>query len=227
MQNYAHLSAVQLAESRGIFGLISPYCSGGSVLDYGCGTGMFLCAAHECGFRRNVGADISTYALGEAKKFISADDQLVNLTSESLPQRTFEVVALIDSLTALDDPVQFLSECHDAFLSKNGILVIRTPRTPVGLRTFAARFPRVCRWLGIHPFFAPRRVVLFTESVLEHALRRSGFVVLQRVLRRELLLGTESHSLKGMARMLLKYCESCLCPSMLFIAKRREDVVGV
>jgi methylase of polypeptide subunit release factors len=68
ISNYQHIVKNQSDESNKIFKLIRKYTLGKSILDYGCGSGVFLKKASEFDFYDNIGVDVSLSAIDFAKK---------------------------------------------------------------------------------------------------------------------------------------------------------------
>lgn len=219
-RNYVGRESVQTKESRWILASLRPYASAGSVLDVGCGTGMFLRAAREAGYLRNVGADISEAALAKAAANIGEGDALVLLPKQPIPERRYDVVALLDSIATLEKPADFLVRCRESYLTDGGILIIRTPHLSLPYRMFARVAGSVAAAFGIHPYFAPHRVVLFTQASLFRLLRREGFQIVRSHLRPDYFPKREYRSLRGLIAYALRVCLSFLNPSLLVLARK-------
>ena len=186
LRNYLPLAEAQLRESRRQMDVIRSIAPGGSVLDYGCGTGIFLRAAIEHGHARSVGADVSIDGLRIARRNVGDDVQLVHLPTERLPERQFEVIALMDALSALRNPREIVMELRDRHLAENGVLVIRTPCLPPSYFRGAALLSKaVGRKHGSSLMFAKARYMLFDTRSLRRFVESLGFAVVNLMLRRE------------------------------------------
>lgn len=120
----------QLQQSRRYVRMIRRFVPGGSVLDFGCGTGILLAAAVEADFTANVGADTSADGLRLARQNVNDSVTLVHLPHERLPERRFEVIALMDTLSAIPEARATLLDLRNRYLADAGVLVIRTPDIP-------------------------------------------------------------------------------------------------
>jgi 2-polyprenyl-3-methyl-5-hydroxy-6-metoxy-1,4-benzoquinol methylase len=219
-RNYVPQSKERLARFREVAARIVRYVPSGSVLDYGCGPGFFLRAMRERGFRANVGADVSRDALALARAHVGEGDQLVHLRSECLPDRRFDVIALMDSISHIADPRETLERLRDRHLEAGGVLVIRTPDIP---DSYYYRILALSRLLGPRRtsslLFARARYVLFDRSILSRYLHDLGFVVVHesRVADRPPLLATGS--LSGVAKNLAQRFLQAGIHSVLVVAR--------
>jgi SAM-dependent methyltransferase len=166
----------QLQQSRRYVRMIRRFVPGGSVLDIGCGTGIFLAAAVDGGFTANVGADTSADGLRLARQNVDDSVTLVHLPHERLPDRKFEVIALMDTLSAIPDARATLLDLRSNYLADGGVLVVRTPDIPYsyfltvkGLSWFLGKKH------GIRLMFADARYALFDVAVLRRFLRSLRF----------------------------------------------------
>jgi 2-polyprenyl-3-methyl-5-hydroxy-6-metoxy-1,4-benzoquinol methylase len=104
--------------------IISKFVSRGTLLDYGCGTGMFLNVCQKAGWNsfgiepdegaRNLASEMSL-------KLFSDKKQIQHLTNH-----TFDVITLwhvLEHVTDLRETLSFFNET----LSKNGVLIIALP----------------------------------------------------------------------------------------------------
>lgn len=185
-RNYLPQEAAQLRESKWQIGFISKLISKGSVLDYGCGTGILLRTAAELGFTENVGADVSLDGLRFTRERLGDSVQLVHLPDESLPDRRFEVITLMDSLSAIRNPKETVLALKERHLAKNGIIVVRTPdlRSSYFRRTaFLSKF--VGTKYGSSLMFAKARYALFGPTTLRRFVESLGLTVLTTTSRPE------------------------------------------
>jgi len=183
--NYVEIGRQQLERFSGILRSIEPYVKHRSLLDVGCGTGFLLRSAHELGYLRSVGVDTSSAAIDIARQSLVGTGAVVRMAGDpvSLFQDKFGVVSFIDSLAHIEhfDAV-FSSICQNN-LSKDGVLLIRTP-------CYTRYYFRYAEWLGRLLLFSryrrvvsanvlhmPSRLLLFTKQALVRFVERHGFTV--------------------------------------------------
>jgi len=97
---------------------------GGKILDLGCGSGHFLCAAQNNGFV-GTGIEPSTSSAHYAKQK-GVNVLHVDMYQANLPENSFDVITAFDVLEHVSDPKQMLTLCHK-WLKPGGILVLRFP----------------------------------------------------------------------------------------------------
>jgi SAM-dependent methyltransferase len=173
---YVSRRSQQLQQSRRYVRIIRQFVPGGSVLDFGCGTGIFLAAAVEAGFTANVGADTSADGLRLARQNVDDSVTLLHLPQERLPERRFEVIALMDTLSAIPEARGTLLDLKNRYLADAGVLVIRTPDITYSYFLTV----KVFSWFvgkkhGIRLTFADSRYALFDVAALRRFLESTGF----------------------------------------------------
>lgn len=146
--------------------LVSRYVSRGTVLDYGCGTGMFLGACKRAGFDP-VGVEPDSGARSLA----------VNLglkifdAKESLPPDTkFDVITLwhvLEHVSDLNDTVTLLS----SHLKDQGTVIIAVPNHKSWDATYYGSF-----WAA---YDVPRHLYHFDQSSLESLMGKHSFELLR------------------------------------------------
>lgn len=97
-----------------------------SLLDYGCGLGLFIRLARTSGFK-TYGIDISKDAVAFVREkfnlnvYSTEEKQLSDFPTSSL-----NVITLFHVLEHLPDPLSFLKECHKS-IDSNGVMVVAVP----------------------------------------------------------------------------------------------------
>jgi len=168
----------QLSRSRRVLDVICQFTQGDSILDYGCGAGVFLMAARESGFSNNVGADTSSDGLRLARKNLGEGVALIHLPSERLPERKFQVIALMDTISAVPDARTTLANLVERYLDDAGVVAIRTPEVRpsyfrvVKLLSFLLGKKQASRLM-----FAESRYALFDVASLRRLLISLGLTV--------------------------------------------------
>jgi len=127
LKHYDEFESDKTANSSNHLTIIRRFKRSGSILDYGCGTGIFLKVASEFDFTDNIGVDCSTAALEIAQSNVDCHDRLICSEDESLPDRRFGVITFVDSLAHIPDISQLLRNLIAFNLKPDGILFIRTP----------------------------------------------------------------------------------------------------
>lgn len=144
---------------------IERFRKSGTILDVGCGSGLFLAEMRRRGWQV-LGIDPSERAVATARALYDVEAQVGTLEGLKLPEEAFDVITLWDVIEHLHDPFRNLSHARHR-LRPNGLLVVSTP----DLGSIDARvFGRY--WAGLD---LPRHLVLFTPATLSHLLRRAGF----------------------------------------------------
>lgn len=171
---------------------IAHHRTSGSLLDIGTGIGQFLHVAQET-FRVE-GTEVSESALriGRDKYGLALHHgSLEEIADTILRERRFDIVTLFHVLEHVPYPVTTLAACRQ-LLVEGGLLVIAVPND---IACFKGPLKNLLRFLGIRRFssrsmFGLAKLELnqpgseihlshFTASVLEAALRRHGFQILE------------------------------------------------
>lgn len=146
-------------------GLIESFVSRGTILDYGCGTGMFLNTCKEAGWRSfgfEPDSDARTIA---SKKGLSVFNTKESLALE-LGSAKFDVITLwhvLEHVTDLDDTLSFFKN----HLSDKGTLIIAVPN----YTSFDAQHYKEY-WAG---YDVPRHIYHFNLDSVSKLLSKFGF----------------------------------------------------
>lgn len=138
---------------------------GGRLLDVGCGDGLFLCRARDCGWDA-IGLDPDPQAVANAVShgLTVYEGDIEYFTGQS---ELFDVITLSHVIEHVFDPVKMLAQCW-TLLKPGGQVWIETPN----INSFGyARFQ--ADWRGLE---APRHLVLLNRYSMDHVLRRAGFL---------------------------------------------------
>jgi len=139
---------------------------GRRLLDYGCGTGLFLDLAEKRGFEP-FGVDLSADAITRARARASGRNAHFGhpLDVPEIARGGFDVVCLWSVLAHLPRPVEDLAMLR-GLLAPDGVLVILT----VNANSLALRV-QGARWGA----FTPNHLVFFAPASLTRALAGAGF----------------------------------------------------
>lgn len=131
-RNIENIASYQRALDR-LQGLDLP---GRSLLDVGCGLGIFLAMARDAGWDV-AGVDTSEYAVREARqRFNIPMTRTDTLADAGLPAGAFDVITLWDSLEHFRDPIAQMREVF-RLLKPGGVVLIDTPNAESLLRAVA------------------------------------------------------------------------------------------
>ncbi len=145
--------------------LIDQYVSRGTILDYGCGTGMFLGACSRAGWKcygLEPDAGAKSIALGVQENIYTDKTEL----QINVPKNGFDAITLwhvLEHVTDLEDTLRFFK----SNLAPNGILVIAVPNH----KSFDAQKYREF-WAA---YDVPRHLYHFHKSTLELLLTKFQF----------------------------------------------------
>jgi cyclopropane fatty-acyl-phospholipid synthase-like methyltransferase len=120
-----------------------------SVLEVGCGTGIFLRYLEACQYREIVGVDIDknlAAALEDLKQSEIYLDDVTKILKNELGDRRFDRIVLHDVAEHLELPVLInLMKLLRSHINDDGILLLRVPNveSPWGLRMFFGSFDHV------------------------------------------------------------------------------------
>lgn len=151
------------------------------LLDIGAGIGTFLSLARDRMGWDVTGTEVSTAAVGIARKRYSLELQLGWAEDLALPRGSFDVITLWHVLEHVPSPSQTLKLCHD-LLRPNGLLGIAVPNDD-DARTSLVRSKAALRRKEPPPRYEALRphgevhLSQFKSRVLERALRSHGFRV--------------------------------------------------
>lgn len=151
--------------------------AGKSLLDVGCGLGIFLAMARDAGWNVK-GIDTSEYAIRHAREHFQLDvTHGAVLKDAEFAPASFDVITLWDSIEHFRDPFGQLSEIY-RLLKPGGVIMLDTPNGHSLLRTVANacydasfglfRYPVAKLYHQFHLFY-------YTPQALETLLKRTGF----------------------------------------------------
>lgn len=140
----------------------------GRFLDIGCSIGVLVHEAQQKGFDA-YGLEINRYAVIKAKELFDIKIFEENLFKNvSIESASFDVIALIQTLEHIEQPVLFLSRIK-TLLKKDGILYISVPN----FSGYMVKFKKT-KWGGLDP---AHHLWQFTPKSLENLLHLSGFSI--------------------------------------------------
>jgi len=148
--------------------LLHPFVEGGSLLEIGCGSGMYLDLMRALGWRRVVGVDTSAKAIAQAEQRLALEVYCGQLKDAGFADESFDAASLSHTLEHVAEPAALLAELH-RILKPGGRAAIVVPNAEsLAARRFGAD------WFHLD---APRHLINFTRPSLGAALRRAGFLV--------------------------------------------------
>jgi SAM-dependent methyltransferase len=148
--------------------LLPRFVPGGSLLEVGCGAGMYLDLMRALGWERVVGVDTSPAATEMARSVLGIEAHCGSLESIGFPSDSFDVLSASHTLEHLHDPGAFLVDVH-RILKRGGTLALALPNLgSLGFRVFGPA------WYHLD---APRHLIHFTCSSLRFAIERAGLQV--------------------------------------------------
>lgn len=163
---YAEESASRSINAHLCLSTIKRYINSGKLLDIGCSTGFFLNSAR-IDFDVE-GIELSKWAIDFAKRRFKLIIKHGDILSVKYPDKTFDVVTLIDVLEHLTNPIETISEIH-RILKDKGLLYIVTPN----INSFSSKLLRK-RWWGLRP----AHLFYFSSKTLNLVLKKGGFKIL-------------------------------------------------
>lgn len=141
--------------------LISSYVSRGTILDYGCGTGMFLKTCADAGWE-SFGFEPDL----DAKKLAEEKGLCVAISKETLLGNKYDIISLwhvLEHVTDLDETLHFFSKS----ISDKGRLIIAVPNYTSADARHYKEF-----WAG---YDVPRHIYHFEIGTLRKLLGNYGF----------------------------------------------------
>jgi len=135
------------------------------VLDVGCGYGSFLAYVHARSRCQIHGVDTDAGSLEGSLCAHQADLRVGDLQQVGFPSGHFKLVALLQSLEHMRDPLATLREVH-RLLEPGGLLLVEVPNYGALLRRVFGRW-----WL---PLLLPQHLVHFEAASLRAMLRKAG-----------------------------------------------------
>ncbi|MBK5290827.1 MAG: class I SAM-dependent methyltransferase [Acidobacteriia bacterium] len=141
----------------------------GSVLDVGCGGGLFLRMLAERG-HPVLGLDFSLGAAAVAWRQNQVPSVCASLSHAPLPDGLFDVITMFHVLEHLFDPVAYLEAAH-GLLAPRGHLVVQVPNAACWQFLLLGEY-----WSGVD---IPRHLFNFRARDIEILLDRCGFEVVR------------------------------------------------
>lgn len=149
--------------------LVSQYVSRGTILDYGCGTGMFLNVCKNNGWKSlGMEPDDDARKLGMDQGLSIYHDKASLL--ENINETTFDAITLwhvLEHVTDLDDTLNFFK----ARLNKDGVLIIAVPNHTSYDANYYKEF-----WAA---YDVPRHLYHFHKATIEKLLSRFDFKLVE------------------------------------------------
>lgn len=137
---------------------------GQTLLDVGCGNGMFLSRAEMVGWTVT-GIDIDPDAVKIARDN-GLNVKVGSIIDIKVVEQQFDVITLSHVIEHVHDPIDLLLECY-ALLKPGGYLWLQTPNiASQGHRLYGED------WRGLEP---PRHLTLFSLNAMKQAILRVGF----------------------------------------------------
>ncbi len=137
----------------------------GRLLDVGCATGMFVCAAQQAGWQA-VGLEASAWAVARARErcpqamFVAGP-----LEEAAFAEESFAVVTLWDVLEHVRSPIETLCRAH-RWLVPGGWLFLNLPNADSWIATLMGK-----RWV----LLLREHLWYFSPTTMERLLRQCGF----------------------------------------------------
>jgi SAM-dependent methyltransferase len=157
----------------------------GSLLDVGCGTGLFLAVARRRGWQP-FGIDDCAEATRHAREHFGLDVWDGEFADFASGDRRFDAITGWDIIEHTRAPVELLQAAH-ACLAPGGVVGLSTPNQRSILDVVAGALYGLSRGrvkAPLEKFYIEQHFLYFTEETLARALERAGLAVVAR--RREL-----------------------------------------
>jgi 2-polyprenyl-3-methyl-5-hydroxy-6-metoxy-1,4-benzoquinol methylase len=194
--------------------LAAIYAPGKRLLDIGCGAGFFLKAAACSGWEAN-GTEISEAAAEYARTITKVHVMQGKLEQLGMPTEKYDVVAMLDLLEHLFEPLNTLREVN-RIMKDGALLIISTPDVHSLSRLFLGK-----AWAVLSP---AEHQSYFSAATLSRALRQAGF----RLIGLKNLLNFNpdyTHQPGGIRHRFWKACSGRLeRPTMMQRIHRREHM---
>ncbi len=139
----------------------------GTLLDVGCGNGLFLSIMRDAGWKV-VGVEPDGAAAHGAQERYGLTVFAGHLADAKFDDRTFDAITLNHVIEHTFDPVALLSECR-RLLKPEGTVVLITPNAEGHGHSRFKSF-----WRGLEP---PRHINVFSGSTLQSCCKKAGLHV--------------------------------------------------
>jgi len=154
-----------------------------SLLDIGCGTGIFLKLAQQAGFDVT-GLELNSTLANKVREKTKAEVIVGDFMSAGLDGRLFDVITLLDLIEHLPNPLSALKRCHK-LLKPGGYIVVYTPNHSSLIVRFADVLYRISAGRVANPIteiFDLTHVTFFDLQTLSLALTKTDFSVVKTIL---------------------------------------------
>src|SRR6267143_1034072 len=154
--------------------------AGRTLLDVGCGPGLFLGLAQQAGFEVT-GVEVNPQLALRAKECTHGGQIIISEFMKVPADRRFDVISMLDLVEHLPDPLAALRHARQ-MLKPDGHIVLYTPNHRGILCRVADAAYRVSRGRFQRPIveiFDCLHVVFFDIPTLKLALRKTGFQVVR------------------------------------------------
>jgi 2-polyprenyl-3-methyl-5-hydroxy-6-metoxy-1,4-benzoquinol methylase len=149
---------------RQFFRRVAIPAGGGSILDIGCSTGVFLAEARRRGWGHVEGIEISPSAAAFARRLLHSEVHELPLESANLKAESFDAVTIYEVIEHLPNPAGFVREIARV-LRPEGTVTFTTPN-------WESIWERKCRDVHRAP---PYHLNYFTPSTMTKLLTSAGF----------------------------------------------------
>lgn len=147
--------------------LLRRHAPAGRLLEIGSASGFFLNAARLS--YQTVGVEPSVAARRHAQETLGLDVPAATLESARFPDASFDVVAMIDVIEHLPDPLETLRRAARV-LKPGGVVYLVTP----DIESLSARVLG-SRWWGLRP----AHIYYFSRRTMAALLEKAGFTVVE------------------------------------------------
>lgn len=151
--------------AQSILSLLQPHKLQGKLLEVGCAAGFFLKVAKEDGWDVT-GIEIMSPAVKYGQETLELDIHEGTLMDVSLPDASFDVVVLIETVEHLLDPLANL-ELVFSLLRPGGVVLVAVPNQDSIMRSVLGS-----DWSVLSP---AEHLYYFTESTMSQLLEKAGF----------------------------------------------------
>ncbi len=143
----------------------------GTVLDVGCGGGLFLAMLRGRGHSQVAGLDFSLDAAAAAGKHLHVPVACATLSRAPFARESCAAITMFHVIEHLFDPASYLDAAH-ALLRPDGRLILQAPNAACWQFLMLGQ-----SWNGLD---VPRHIFDYRDSDLENLLDACGFEVLRR-----------------------------------------------
>ena len=222
--NYNKKIEEQKLKSSKILNKLKQYTSSDDkILDYGCGTGIFLSVANDMGYKQSVGVDVSSDAIEFAKKYNNNDNAFYKLSNFNTTQK-FNIITLFDSIGHIKNIEDVFNDWTKINLIKmGGIILIRTPK----LNTLYLLYIKSILYIAPKRYiqnllFIPNRYIVFNQNSIKLFLERFGYEALSIDCQSDYKSRVNFSSLKLFLKSLIRAIPKLINKndSMLIIARK-------